>query len=125
MAELNIKHGNKIILPIRVGETVYFINENGETCKSVPRMINKVAYNEGYLYITFTTKNSIYENLPVKVVPSKNFINGQVIKAGEVIPLDDDTYNTIKSIYEVNSKGIIVATDDNKWLIGAIYEAKS
>jgi hypothetical protein len=119
-----MKHGRKIILPIRLGEPVYFINENGETCKSVPRIINKVVYNEGYLYITFTTKNSIYEDLPVKVVPSKTFFNGQILKSGEVIPLDDDSFNTIKNIYEVNSKGIIITTDDNKWFRGAVYEDK-
>lgn len=117
------KQGKELKLPIRTGEKVRFVNLNGDTCETVVRYIDSVIYSDRVLYVSFFTKNSFYKNLPVKVAKRNTFYDGQVIKPGEVVRLENGEYETVKGIYEINSGGIIIVNSKNEKMIGDVISA--
>jgi hypothetical protein len=108
----NVKTALGIQLPVIAGEQAVITLENGQQAVTSVKSINAVSYNQGYIFITIETKNSLYQNIPVQVNPDKDFFDGQIIKSGENVTTGFGTSICVSSIIEVNSKGIRVY--DNK-----------
>ncbi len=107
------KTATELKLPIRIGEKVRFRNEQGQLCESIPISIDSITINNDRMRLTFSTKNSIYTN--VEIPTEKTGIN-QSLMPGCEISLGGNDYQKIATIYEVNERGIIIASDRRIWL---------
>lgn len=107
------KTATELKLPIRIGEKVRFKNEQGQLCESIPTSIDSITINNDRMQLTFSTKNSIYTNIEISTETTGIY---QSLMPGSEISLGGNDYQKIATIYEVNEKGIIVASDNKIWL---------
>lgn len=111
------KRGRELYLPIRINEKVKFVNEAGQTCETIPRSIVRAYLGNDILYVSFLTKNSYYENVPVRVEKTGII---QDLKAGAEVCMGGEEMAHITDIYEINDKGILARTTDKKWIFGEL-----
>lgn len=107
------KKATELKLPIRIGEKVRFRNEQGQLCETVPTSIDSITINNDRMQLTFSTKNSIYADIEI---PTEMTGIYQSLKPGSEISLGGNDYQKIATIYEVNERGVIVASDNRIWL---------
>jgi hypothetical protein len=116
----NIKKALEIELPVKAGEKAVITLESGQKAVTSVRAINSVSYNQGYIFITIETKNSIYQNIPVMVNPGSTFYDGQIITAGEEVSTGFGSDIRISTITEVNSDGIRVIDSNGQEYFGDV-----
>lgn len=100
-----------IELPVSVGRKTVIVLPDGKKAVTFPKMINSISYNEGYIFITFTTKNSLYRDIPIRIMPQYGYYNGQFIAPGYGVMNGQGEVVTVNEIVEINNSGIIINTD--------------
>lgn len=105
------KTANGMRLPIRTGQKVKIILPDGRPAETTCRNILQISYNQGYIFVTFETGNSIYKDVPVAVEKKDWFFDGQYILRGQEVIMEDGNYAVVDSIFEINENGIIVITN--------------
>lgn len=104
------KSAKLIFLPIQPNKYVYFISDQGELMRTTPRHIDSIRYNKTYatLYVTFTTSNSIYHNVPFQIQDMPEYMDNQVIEKSASIYTDDNRIVTVNKIEEITKENIVI-----------------
>lgn len=106
-------------LPIVVGQPVK-VKLNGKSVQTAPEKINRIEYMRGVMYVTFTSSNSIYEKVPVKIKALKSYRDGEVIEKGSTIKTM--TYSTqVESIEQILEDKIIIRDKSDNVFATAIF----
>lgn len=122
MEKKQIHNKCKVILPIRVGKKVKFSNEQNQLCESKVCSIDKVTVSNDTLFITFSTRNSIYSNCAAKI--SDQGITHELYP-GLYVSMGGADRVILNILYEVNQHGIIAGTNDKKWIFGEFSNPQS
>ena len=116
------KSATTVALPIRVGERVKFYNDQNQLCESRICSIDKIRINYNALFITFSTRNSIYTNVKAEI-PNQGIV--QEMSSGTLISMGGTDRAVLNILYEINQQGIIAGTNDKKWIFGEFSNPQS
>ena len=114
--QIQLKKASSIQLPIIKDKRVELRLETQERAQTSVVSIQRVIYNQGYLFVTIQTKNSIYQDIPIPVIPSSNFYDGQTIQRGASVSSSFGTSLVVGDITQVTPDGIrIVDSKGNEY----------
>lgn len=109
VSEKTIKTAMCLDLPAKKGDKVIFTQTDGEKAKSMIRKIVRIIYGKTSrcMFVTFETKNSVYENVPFTVKDSVNYYDGWYIEKGVTVSTSQESF-IINEIEEITENQIIV-----------------
>ena len=114
------KTAKSLDLPMIVNQPVKIKLSNGKTAQTVPESIDRVEYSRGVMYVSFSTGNSFYERVPVRIKEVKNYMDGEVIERGAMIKT---TFYPVQvaSIEQILEDKIIIRDMSNNVFATAIF----
>lgn len=115
-----VKQALSIQLPVIKGERVELTLATNERARTSVVTILRVSYNQGYIFITIESKNSIYKDIPVPVNPSRDFIDGQIIEPGQSVTTSFGTTVMVAEITQVTTDGVRITDNTGKEYMGDI-----
>ena len=118
MAEL--KKALAIELPVKANSNGIITLMTNQKAQTSIKKIVSIGYNEGYIFITIETKNSIYKDIPMPVSIQNTFFNGQIIEPGATVMTCDGRCITVSSILEITENGIKILDNNNQSYTGSI-----
>lgn len=114
------KKASSIQLPIIKDKRVELRLETQERAQTSVVSIQRVIYNQGYIFVTIQTKNSIYQDIPIPVIPSSNFYDGQTIQRGASVSSSFGTSLVVGDITQVTPDGIRILDSKGNEYFGDI-----
>jgi len=118
MAE--IKKALAIDLPVSVNKKAVITLMSNQKAQTYIKRILCVSYNEGYIFLTVETKNSIYKDIPVPVYIQNTFFNGQIIQQGYNVTTSDGSLVPVAMITDVTKEGIHIIDANNQSYFGSV-----
>jgi len=114
------KKALSINIPISVGGPAVVTLMSNQKAQTMVKNILRVGYNEGFLFVTIETNNSVYKDIPIPVFAQSNFMNGQIIEAGSNVPVNNGGYITVLKILNITERGIGVLDINNQSYTGYV-----
>lgn len=118
--QAQIKKASSIQLPIIKDKRVELRLETQERAQTSVVSIQRVIYNQGYIFVTIQTKNSIYQDIPIPVIPSSIFYDGQTIQRGASVSSSFGTSLVVGDITQVTPDGIRILDSKGNEYFGDI-----
>lgn len=118
--QAQIKKASSIQLPIIKDKRVELRLETQERAQTSVVSIQRVIYNQGYIFVTIQTKNSIYQDIQIPVIPSSNFYDGQTIQRGASVSSSFGTSLVVGDITQVTPDGIRILDSKGNEYFGDI-----
>lgn len=118
--QAQIKKASSIQLPIIKDKRVELRLETQERAQTSVVSIQRVIYNQGYIFVTIQTKNSIYQDIPIPVISSSNFYDGQTIQRGASVSSSFGTSLVVGDITQVTPDGIRILDSKGNEYFGDI-----
>lgn len=114
------KIAKSIKVPVISGKRPIIVNENGQEAKASVSEIEEIRCNDNQYFITISTKNSIYREIPTGITYDNEKLNGQILKKGVKIDTDKGERTTVKKIKSFDSEKIVIENDESRIVFGKL-----